>query len=39
MQKVNLSDGRVGPGLDLGWTMMYLPDKLHKIDNYSLITN
>ena len=26
-------------GLDLGWTMMYLPDKLHKIDNYSLIAN
>lgn len=23
----------------IGWTMMYLPDKLYKIDNYSLIAN
>ena len=24
MQKVNLNDGRVGPGLDLGWTWVGL---------------
>ena len=31
MQKVNLNDGRVGPGLDLGWTINMYNELSHSI--------